>query len=464
MKKLQSRILAIVLVIAVAGAYMPISEVPTYAATKKVKLSKKKVRLKVGKKKTIKLKNVRKKVKWKVVKGKKVVSIKKKGKLKNKIVIKAKKAGKAVIKATYKKKKYKVKVTVKNNKQTSGNAQTSTTVAPTTANGVVVTTKVVESKTEITTETLTAAPTEAPTEAPTKAPTVAPTEAPTVAPTEAPTVAPTTADPNKPAAPIGLTSAGSKDLPFYFAWAMTEGVTYNFYINDTKIESGIVAGFYNCDSKYFTTVGDYKISVTAEKNGYESDKATIDFKVTKDNVATTVAPTEASTEAPTVAPTEASTEAPTVTPTDAPTEAPTEATTKAPEDASHVVKNPGVQEEAADSQVASDISLTPYLDGIDDKLSSTKGNTSNNEGIENLFDNNVNTKFFTNDAPAITIAWKMKRAVTLKSYTFVLAGDASTYKHRDPHSWAVYASMDGENWTTVSDIDNGGITHTNNGE
>ena len=34
---------------------------------------------------------------------------KKKGKLKNKIVIKAKKAGKAVIKATYNKKKYKVK-------------------------------------------------------------------------------------------------------------------------------------------------------------------------------------------------------------------------------------------------------------------------------------------------------------------------------------------------------------------
>ena len=82
MKKLQSRILAIVLVIAVAGAYMPISEVPTYAATKKVKLSKKEVNLKVGKKKTVKLKNVSKKVKWKVVKGKKVVSIKKKGKLK----------------------------------------------------------------------------------------------------------------------------------------------------------------------------------------------------------------------------------------------------------------------------------------------------------------------------------------------------------------------------------------------
>ena len=436
MKKLQSRILAIVLVIAVAGAYMPISEVPTYAATKKVKLSKKKVSLKVGKKKTVKLKNVSKKVKWKVVKGKKVVSIKKKGKLKNKIVIKAKKAGKAVIKATYNKKKYKVKVTVKNNKgeqQTSGNAQTSTTVAPTTANGAVITTTVVEPKTEV----------------PTEAPTVAPTEAPTEAPT---TVAPTTADTNKPAAPIGLTFAGNKDLPFYFAWAMEEGVTYNFYINDTKIESGIVAGFYNCDSKYFTTVGDYKISVTAEKNGYESDKATIDFKVTKDNVATTVAPTEAPTDAPTEAP------------TDAPTVAPTEAPTKAPEDTSHVVKNPGVQEEAADSQVASDISLTPYLDGIDDKLSSTKGNTSNNEGIEKLFDNNVNTKFFTNDAPAITIAWKMKRAVTLKSYTFVLAGDASAYKHRDPHSWAVYASMDGENWTTVSDIDNGGITHTNNGE
>ncbi len=38
----------------------------------------------------------------------------------------------------------------------------------------------------------------------------------TVAPTEAPTVAPTTADPNKPAAPIGLTFCRKQGFTILF--------------------------------------------------------------------------------------------------------------------------------------------------------------------------------------------------------------------------------------------------------
>ena len=323
MKKLQSRILAIVLVIAVAGAYMPISEVPTYAATKKVKLSKKEVNLKVGKKKTVKLKNVSKKVKWKVVKGKKVVSIKKKGKLKNKIVIKAKKAGKAVIKATYNKKKYKVKVTVKNNKgeqQTSGNAQTSTTVAPTTANGAVITTTVVEPKTEV--------PTEAPTVAPTEASTEAPTEAPTAAPTEAPTAAPTTVVP-------------------------TEKIT-----EDTT---------------------------TTRKEFYEEPETEVHPK---------------------------------------------------------------------------NINVDNYMKQIDTS-SSTSIKTSANEGIEKLFDGDINTKLCTSDGFPLRISWQMKKPIILKKYTLTTANDSETYSYRNPKLWHLYGSNNGTSWTQIDTVTDSGIEAKN---
>lgn len=82
-------------------------------ARAKPKLSVKSKTMYVGKTTTIKLKNAGK-VKWKTSK-KSVVSISKKKK--NKVWIKAKKAGKATITATYKKKTYKCRITVKKKKE-----------------------------------------------------------------------------------------------------------------------------------------------------------------------------------------------------------------------------------------------------------------------------------------------------------------------------------------------------------
>ena len=82
-------------------------------AKSKTQLSKTSVTIYVGKTKTIKLKNVNKKVKW-TVKNKKIVKISKKsGKYKNKITIKGKKAGKTTITAKIGKKKYQYSVVVK---------------------------------------------------------------------------------------------------------------------------------------------------------------------------------------------------------------------------------------------------------------------------------------------------------------------------------------------------------------
>lgn len=108
MKKLLVFLICMMMAIAV----VPASEVQ--AAKAKPKLSVKAKTLTVGKTYKIKLKNSGSKVKWKSSK-KSVVSIqKKKG---NVVTIKAKKPGKATITATYKKKKYKCKITVKQKKE-----------------------------------------------------------------------------------------------------------------------------------------------------------------------------------------------------------------------------------------------------------------------------------------------------------------------------------------------------------
>ncbi|MCR5796988.1 MAG: endo-1,4-beta-xylanase [Eubacterium sp.] len=122
---MKKRILSAALVAAMAVS--TIVTVPGVEAAKKPKLSKKKVTLKVGKKKVVKIKNAKKakisKIKWKSSK-KKVVSVKKKSKYS--VTLTAKKKGKAVVTCTYKKgkktKKLKCKVTVKANTKSVADA------------------------------------------------------------------------------------------------------------------------------------------------------------------------------------------------------------------------------------------------------------------------------------------------------------------------------------------------------
>ena len=181
------------------------------------------------------------------------------------------------------------------------------------------------------------------TQAPT---TVAPTEkATTVAPT---TVAPTTKideDDTIPA-PIGLTYAGNKDLPYYFAWQAPSSdiENYNVYVDGVFAGSSVNSSINLTADVFANGNGDYTVSVRSVKNGKMSAATQITYtfkdgtgsKPTTVAPVTTVAPTEktttvepVTTQAPTtVAPTEKAT---TVVPTtQAPTTAaPTEKTTTA---------------------------------------------------------------------------------------------------------------------------------------
>ena len=81
------------------------------AAAKKVKFNVKKLSLTVGKKKTLKIKNAKKKAKWSIKSGKDKIKLQKKKKAS--VVVAAKKAGSAKVQAKVGKKKYVCKVVVK---------------------------------------------------------------------------------------------------------------------------------------------------------------------------------------------------------------------------------------------------------------------------------------------------------------------------------------------------------------
>ena len=173
--------------------------------------------------------------------------------------------------------------------------------------------------------TTTAAPTEKATTAvpTTQSPTtVAPTEkATTVAPT---TVAPTTKideDDTIPA-PIGLTYAGNKDLPYYFAWQApsTDIENYNVYVDGVFAGSSVNSSINLTADVFANGNGDYTVSVRSVKNGKMSaaTQITYTFKDGTGSKPTTVAPVT------TVAPTEKTTTVAPVT-----TQAPTEKATAA---------------------------------------------------------------------------------------------------------------------------------------
>ena len=192
--------------------------------------------------------------------------------------------------------------------------------------------------------TTTAAPTEKATTAvpTTQAPTtVAPTEkataavpttqAPTtMAPTEkATTVAPTTVAPTTKIdeddtipAPIGLTHAGNKDLPYYFAWqAPSRDIeNYNVYVDGVFAGSSVNNSINLTADVFANGNGDYTVSVRSVKNGKMSaaTQITYTFKDGTGSKPTTVAPVT------TVAPTEKTTTVAPVT-----TQAPTEKATTA---------------------------------------------------------------------------------------------------------------------------------------
>lgn len=136
--------------------------------------------------------------------------------------------------------------------------------------------------------------TEAPT---TEAPT---TEVPT---TEAPTVIETTTEPKVevPLAVVGLTWAGNENLPYYWAWQLSENAeSYNIYIDGELITS--VTGLAVNLAEYatiFAEAGEYIIGVTAVNEAGESAMTTVVYVVESEETTEETTTEEITTEGPT---------------------------------------------------------------------------------------------------------------------------------------------------------------------
>lgn len=156
MKREGKTILSVMLCFVMMFSLFLSAAVPAEAA-EKPKLSAKKITVRVGKSKTLKVKNAAKKAKWSVKSGKSSVMLTKKKKAS--VSIKGKKAGKAVVVAKVGKKKLQCKVTVEAKDNSSENPSPSPSTVPASPS-----------------------PTQVPTQAPTQTPENKPTEVPTQTP------------------------------------------------------------------------------------------------------------------------------------------------------------------------------------------------------------------------------------------------------------------------------------------
>lgn len=134
--KTTKKLFALIFAVVLSFSMLPTTNIN---AASKVKLSKTKTTIYVGKTVTLKLKNNKKKVKW-TTSNKKIATVSKKGK------VKGKKAGKVTITAKVRKKKYKCKITVK--KKQTPKPTIKPTEQPTTKPAETPTTKPVEQPTD----------------------------------------------------------------------------------------------------------------------------------------------------------------------------------------------------------------------------------------------------------------------------------------------------------------------------
>ena len=100
---------------------------------------------------------------------------------------------------------------------------------------------------------------------------------------------------------------------------------------------------------------------------------------------------------------------------------------------------------------SNDVSISCDMEGV------------SGETIDNLIDNNINTKFNTTDWGSVqenecNIIISLGETITFTStpsYCFVTANDEIS---RDPVSWKLYGSMDGTNWNLLDERDDADIT------
>ena len=456
-KPVVKRVIAVLLTITLVMCLLPANNI-VQAKSQKVKLSKKNITVMIGNKKTVKLKKAKKKVKWKIVAGKKNISIKKKGKLKNKLIVKGKKVGKAKIKAICGKKKYTLKVVVKKKKIQKPTTKPGESVS--TNNSEVPTTTSKEPEVTTTAKEPEATTTEKTPEVTT---TVKEPETTTPKATEIPTTKEFYQEPETEQNPKNV------KVDTYFNKVDTASSTKV----STSASEGIENLFDGNKNTKMCTMDGFPLRIS-----WQMDRATVlkKYTLTTANDAATYSYRNPKqwhlygsnngtswTQIYTV--------------TDSGIEAKNSQDYTYETDIQESYQYYLLQIESngtnyygfqlAEMSLYGDVSDANYEIGED--LSSyfesvyaagTTVNGYSGEGVENLFDGSTSTKFFDNKKE-FSISWKMKQPTTVYGYSLTTANDNEQYKGRNPKSWILYGSKDGNNWETIDVVNDSGMEDKN---
>ena len=95
---------------------------------------------------------------------------------------------------------------------------------------------------------------------------------------------------------------------------------------------------------------------------------------------------------------------------------------------------------------------------IDKSVTGTAGNLE--EPCSLMLDGTTSTRFCTTTIPA-TIAWTMKKPVTLKWYVIYSANDNATLRGRNPQKWVLCGSNNGVKWLTIDSVYDPKLPDTN---
>ena len=564
-QKTIKKTIAIFLTIVMILTMLPVNHLSVSAATKKPKLSNKNITLTVGKKKTVTLKNVNKKVQWKIVFGKKNVSIKKSGKYKQKITVKAKKAGTAKIRAIYRNKKYVLKVKIKKKKTTVENKTIeNSTVVPDsntenktetnadsnvystekeiisdssdadqntseqtpdgnekitgqTPNGSGETTgqtsdgrgKTTEQTPNGSEETTGQRQNESDKTTDPKSGTgdkiAENTEEKSTKNTSENTgkITPENNTENlSEHAGGGTTEKGTENTTEQAGGTTTEhrtenrsenagSVTTEHRTENTSENTGEIAtgnGTGTPSEQAGGATTGNRTENTAENTGEATTGNGTGTPSEQAGGATTENGTENTSENTGGATTGNGTGTPSERAGGATTGNGTENTS---ENAGETATGNGtettseeqiIEDTTQEEPTIPDVSTeevfyeepemdeTPvnidniverYMSRVD--VASSSVNTNEGEGIENLFDGDLNTKMCTGDAAPIRIAWQMERAIVLRTYTLITANDSEIYSYRNPIKWHLYGSNNGTSWTQIDTVTDSGIEAKNFG-
>jgi len=84
-------------------------------------------------------------------------------------------------------------------------------------------------------------------------------------------------------------------------------------------------------------------------------------------------------------------------------------------------------------------------------VSGTEG-FSDTEGPASLFFHNTSTKWCSGNGAPFEVVWEMPNAVAITGYQLATGGDTASYPGRNPKSWNLYGSADGNEWTVIDAV------------